>query len=113
MIELPDGVELREAAAMGIAGLTAWEVAHEVGRVSAEDRVLVLGASGGVGHMIVSLAGAAGATVWGQTGSPEKAADDRRAGSRARVRRGPGGAARARSMGLSRRSCSIRSGTAL
>ena len=73
VVELPEGVEPREAAAMGVAGLTAWEVVHEVGRPSAEDRVLVLGASGGVGHMIVSLARAAGASVWGQTGSPEKA----------------------------------------
>jgi NADPH:quinone reductase len=74
VLDLPDGVEPRDAAAMGIAGLTAWEVAHEVGRVTAEDRVVVLGASGGVGTMIVSLAHSAGATVWGQTGSPEKTA---------------------------------------
>lgn len=72
VIDLPGGVELRDAAAMGIAGLTAWEVVHELGRVSSEDRVLVLGASGGVGTMIVSLADSAGATVWGQCGSPEK-----------------------------------------
>ena len=36
--------------------------------------MLVLGASGGVGTMLVSLARSAGATVWGQTGSPEKTA---------------------------------------
>jgi NADPH2:quinone reductase len=42
-------------------------------RVTKEDRVLVLGASGGVGSMAVSLAAAAGATVWGQTGSAQKA----------------------------------------
>ncbi len=74
VVPLPDGVSTREAAAMGIAGLTAWEVVHEIGRVTAEDRVLVLGAPGGVGSMIASLARAAGATVWGQTGSSEKAA---------------------------------------
>jgi NADPH2:quinone reductase len=34
--------------------------------------VLVLGASGGVGSVIVSLAHSLGATVWGQTGSEEK-----------------------------------------
>jgi NADPH2:quinone reductase len=72
VIELPEGVRTREAAAMGVAGLTAWKVVHDVGVVTAEDRVLVLGASGGVGTMIISLAHAAGATVWGQTGSPEK-----------------------------------------
>jgi NADPH2:quinone reductase len=74
VVPLPEGVSTREAAAMGIAGLTAWEVVHEVGRVTAEDRVLVLAAPGGVGSMIVSLARAVGATVWGQTGSSEKAA---------------------------------------
>ena len=74
VIDLPDGVEPREAAAMGIAGLTAWEVVTELGQVRTEDRVLVLGASGGVGNVIVSLARAAGATVWGQTGSEKKAA---------------------------------------
>lgn len=71
---LPDGVQTREAAAMGIAGLTALNVVRELARVTADDRVLVLGASGGVGTMIVSLAAAAGATVWGQTGSARKAA---------------------------------------
>jgi NADPH:quinone reductase len=74
VVPLPEGVSTRDAAAMGIAGLTAWEVVHEVGRVTAEDRVLVLAAPGGVGSMIVSLARAAGATVWGQTGSSEKVA---------------------------------------
>jgi len=74
IVELPDGVSTREAAAMGIAGLTALQCVHELARVTSGDRVLVLGASGGVGSMIVSLASAAGATVWGQTGSQAKAA---------------------------------------
>jgi NADPH:quinone reductase len=73
VFELPDGVDLRDAAAMGVAGLTAWNVVHGVAHVTGEDRVLVLGASGGVGSMIVSLAAAAGATVSGQTGSEDKA----------------------------------------
>lgn len=70
--ELPDGVELKDAAAMGVAGLTAYTVVRELARVGPEDRVLVLGASGGVGTMIVALAQAGGATVWGQTGSETK-----------------------------------------
>jgi NADPH2:quinone reductase len=72
VIDLPDGVGAREAAGMGIAGLTAWNVVQDVARLGAEDRVLVLGASGGVGSLIVSLAHATGATVWGQTGSEAK-----------------------------------------
>ncbi len=74
VIDLPDGVAAREVAAMGIAGLTAWNVVQDLARLRSDDRVLVLGASGGVGSLIVSLARAAGATVWGQTGSEAKSA---------------------------------------
>jgi NADPH:quinone reductase len=59
---------------LGGAGLTALKVVRELAKVTAEDRVLVLGAAGGVGTMIVSLARAAGATVWGQTGTEHKTA---------------------------------------
>jgi NADPH2:quinone reductase len=74
VVEIPEGVQQRAAAAMGIAGLTAFNCVRRLAKVTSEDRVLVLGASGGVGSMIVSLAASAGATVWGQTGSEEKAA---------------------------------------
>jgi NADPH:quinone reductase len=70
--EVPDGIDLRPAAAIGIVGVTAWHVVHDVGHVGAEDRVLVLGASGGVGSAIVSLVHSTGAEVWGQTSSEEK-----------------------------------------
>jgi NADPH2:quinone reductase len=71
VVDLPEGVRTRDAAAMGVAGLTAYNTVCELGRVGAEDRVLVLGAAGGVGSVIVSLAHAAGATVWGQTSSTD------------------------------------------
>ena len=66
--DVPDGVDLSDAATIGIAGATAWTVVTELARVTAEDRVLVLGASGGVGSMIVSLSKSIGARVWAQTG---------------------------------------------
>jgi NADPH2:quinone reductase len=72
-IDVPDGLELEHAAAMGVAGVTAWRCVTEKAQVTADDRVLVLGASGGVGSMIVSLVRSIGATVWGQTGSEHKA----------------------------------------
>ncbi|MGB9186365.1 MAG: zinc-binding alcohol dehydrogenase family protein [Solirubrobacteraceae bacterium] len=72
LVPIPEEVSPGAAAAMGIAGLTALNCVRALAQVSAEDRVLVLGASGGVGSMIVSLASAAGATVWGQTGSEPK-----------------------------------------
>jgi NADPH:quinone reductase len=81
VVSLPDGVDLQAAAAMGVAGLTAWKVVHDVAAIRAADRVLVLGASGGVGSMIVSLVRAAGATVWGQTGSEDKSAFVREQGA--------------------------------
>jgi NADPH:quinone reductase len=72
--EIPPGVDLAEAAGMGVAGVTAWRTATDQARVTADDRVLVLGASGGVGSMLVSLCRSLGARVWGQTGNPDKAA---------------------------------------
>jgi NADPH:quinone reductase len=71
VIDVPDRVELRDAAALGIAGATAWNVVKESARVSSDDRVLVLGASGGVGSMIVSLCHWLGANVCAQTGDED------------------------------------------
>jgi NADPH:quinone reductase len=67
VIDVPDGVELSQAASVGIAGATAWNVVNELAKTTRADRVLVLGASGGVGSMIVSLVHSCGAKVWGQT----------------------------------------------
>lgn len=69
LTEVPQGVDLAQAATIGIAGATAWSVVTDVAKVSADDRVLVLGASGGVGSMIVSLSSSLGSRVWGQTGA--------------------------------------------
>lgn len=68
LIDIPDGVNLTDAAAMGVAGVTAWRTVTELAQAGPDDTVLVLGATGGVGHIIVSLAHALGATVIGQTG---------------------------------------------
>jgi NADPH2:quinone reductase len=69
---IADGLDLAQVAAMPVAGITAWQSLHARAHIGAGDRVLVLGASGGVGAMAVQLAKAAGATVWGQTGSAAK-----------------------------------------
>ena len=80
VVPLPDGVGLQTAGATGVAGLTAWHTLN-LAEVGPEDRVLVLGAGGGVGLTAVSLAVAMGATVWGQTGSTGKAEAIRRQGA--------------------------------
>lgn len=73
VVDLPDGVDLRAAAGVGVAGLTAWNVV-QLAEITTADRVLVLGAAGGVGLSVVSCAAAIGATVLGQTGHPTKTA---------------------------------------
>jgi NADPH2:quinone reductase len=71
VFELPPDVALDQASALGIVGLTAWRVV-ELAEIGPDDRVLVLGGSGGVGQSAISYAASKGAQVWGQTGSAEK-----------------------------------------
>jgi NADPH2:quinone reductase len=80
VFEAPPGVDLRALAAMGVAGLTAWNVVR-LADIGPDDRVLVLGASGGVGLPVVGMAASAGAVVWGQTGTQSKAAAIRSQGA--------------------------------
>ena len=52
-----------EAAALPMGGLTAWQALFVHGRLARGERVLVTGASGGIGHVAVQLARHAGAEV--------------------------------------------------
>src|SRR5918912_211784 len=52
-----------EAAALPMGGLSAWQGLFVHGRLQAGERVLITGASGGVGHLAVELARHAGAEV--------------------------------------------------
>ncbi|GAA1059987.1 NAD(P)-dependent alcohol dehydrogenase [Agromyces bracchium] len=68
----PQSVSFDEAAVVPVSGLTAHQAVHGSGRVAAGQRVLVIGASGGVGGYAVQLAAQAGAEVTG-VASAEKA----------------------------------------
>ncbi|WP_055588474.1 zinc-binding dehydrogenase [Streptacidiphilus griseoplanus] len=59
---LPDAIPAVQAAALPLAGLTALRLLRTAGAVAGQ-RVLLTGASGGVGHYLVQLAAAAGASV--------------------------------------------------
>lgn len=59
----PETIPLPDAAAIPVAGLTAWQAVMEHGRVSAGDSVLVNGAGGGVGVFAIQLVKNTGATV--------------------------------------------------
>lgn len=59
----PKNLTLEEAAALAVSGCTALQVVRDLGKVGPGTKVLVIGASGGVGHFAVQIAKAFGATV--------------------------------------------------
>jgi NADPH:quinone reductase-like Zn-dependent oxidoreductase len=69
---LPNGVTDAQASTLPVAGLTALKALDIIGPVLAR-RVLVTGASGGVGRFAVQLAKMAGAHVTGISASAERA----------------------------------------
>lgn len=73
LAELPDTVSFAQAATLPVAGLTAL-YSLELGGLLLGTKVLVTGASGGVGHFACQLATLAGAHVVGAVHRPERAA---------------------------------------
>jgi NADPH:quinone reductase-like Zn-dependent oxidoreductase len=65
LIKKPAGVTFEEAAASVMSGLTALIAIRDVGKVEPGTRVLINGASGGVGTLAVQIAKALGAEVTG------------------------------------------------
>ncbi|MCM2680471.1 NADP-dependent oxidoreductase [Echinimonas agarilytica] len=63
LVSVPVGVHLAQAAALPLAGLTAYQALFEHGKLQSSQSVLVAGASGGVGHIAVQLAKARGCHV--------------------------------------------------
>jgi NADPH:quinone reductase-like Zn-dependent oxidoreductase len=62
LVPIPDAVSDEQATASGLAGVTALDLVDALA-LSADDVVLVSGATGGVGVFAVQLAAATGATV--------------------------------------------------
>ena len=69
--KLPDGIDFTEAAALGLAGTAAVD-AFDAANVTADQTVLVVGATGGVGQQVLQLAVRAGATVIATAHSAEE-----------------------------------------
>jgi NADPH:quinone reductase-like Zn-dependent oxidoreductase len=70
---LPDAVDFAAAAAVPVAGVTALRALRRLGSLVGR-RVLITGASGGVGRFAVQLAARAGAHVVATVGSRERGA---------------------------------------
>ncbi|GAA2116238.1 zinc-binding dehydrogenase [Kitasatospora saccharophila] len=68
---LPDGVSFEQAAALPLAGLTALRLLRLCGPLAGR-RLLLTGASGGVGHYVVELALGAAADVTAVTATAER-----------------------------------------
>ncbi|MFD0020507.1 NADPH:quinone oxidoreductase family protein [Streptomyces sp. NPDC058382] len=73
LLPAPEALDDAEAAALHIGYQTGWFGLHRRARLQAGETLLVHAAAGGVGSAAVQLGKAAGATVIGVVGGPEKA----------------------------------------
>lgn len=65
----PESLDFENAAAIAVGALTAWRAMFETANLTSGQRILITGASGGVGTMAVQLAKAKGAFVIGTASS--------------------------------------------
>ncbi|MBK5910846.1 quinone oxidoreductase [Rhodothalassium salexigens] len=73
LARVPAALSFRQAAALPLVTITAWEGLDRLG-VGRGTRLVVRGGAGGVGHVAIQLAKARGAHVVATVSSPEKAA---------------------------------------
>jgi NADPH:quinone reductase-like Zn-dependent oxidoreductase len=65
VVPVPEGIGAAEAETVVVNGITAWQMLHRKARIRAGQTILVHGANGGVGSVLVQLARAAGVKVIG------------------------------------------------
>jgi zinc-binding alcohol dehydrogenase/oxidoreductase len=70
----PDHLSWQEAAALPLAGVTAYRAVFTQGKLAAGETVLITGAGGGVATFAIQFALAAEAKVWVTSSSPQKIA---------------------------------------
>jgi NADPH2:quinone reductase len=81
LTEVPEGIDLRAAAAFGVVYMTAYHALRSPGRLRARETLLVLGAGGGVGLAAVDIGRALGARVIAAASSAAKLAAARERGA--------------------------------
>jgi len=70
----PAHLSWQQAAALPLAGLTAWRALFTRAQLTGGERVLITGAGGGAALFALQFAAAAGAEVWVTSSSPDKIA---------------------------------------
>ncbi len=81
LIEIPEGYEMQKAAAASLVYVTAWHNLMVAGNLRAGERVLIVGAGGGVNTASLQIAKLAGAEVMMIASTAEKAALAREQGA--------------------------------
>ena len=81
LVHVPEGVELRDAAAVMLQGMTAYYLSHSTYVLKPGHTALVHAAAGGTGGLLVQMAVMAGARVIATAGTEAKAELARQAGA--------------------------------
>ena len=68
----PARIDHEHAAALPLAGLTAWHSLVDIAHLDSGQRVLIHGGGGGVGHLAIQLAKARGAHVVATASAPKQ-----------------------------------------
>ncbi len=81
LVQLPQNLDTRSAAALMLQGLTAHYLAHSTYRLNKGVTALVHAAAGGVGLLLIQIAKRLGARVFGTVSTEEKAMLAKQAGA--------------------------------
>jgi NADPH:quinone reductase len=81
LVHVPDGVDMQDAAAVMLQGMTAHYLVHSTFPLKKGHTALIHAAAGGTGRLLVQMAVMAGARVIGTAGTPAKADLAREAGA--------------------------------
>lgn len=77
LAQKPANLSMREAAALPLVFITAWEGLVDRARVASGQKVLVQGGAGGVGHVAIQIAKAFGAEVYATDSAAKKSIIER------------------------------------
>ncbi|MFN8382036.1 MAG: medium chain dehydrogenase/reductase family protein [Anaerolineales bacterium] len=67
LVPVPEGLDSAESVSVVLNGLTAYAALHRIAKIKAGEKILITGAAGGLGTMLIQLAKLAGLEVYGST----------------------------------------------